>query len=76
MCSVRAGERLRPEDLGFGRLFEMIRDAVVVADAKTQRIVLWNAAAAKMFGYRPQKPSNCASKSWFPSLSRTPTGQG
>ena len=24
---------------------------MIVADAKTQRIVLWNAAAAKMFGY-------------------------
>ncbi len=69
-------ERLRPEDLGFGRLFERIQDAVIVADAETQRIVLWTAAAARMFGYSTSEALNCASKSWFPNLSRLPTGQG
>ena len=42
---------MRPEDLGIGKLFERVRDAVIVADAKTERIVLWNPAAAEVFGY-------------------------
>lgn len=42
---------LRPRDLGIGRLFEKVRDAVIVADAYTGRIVLWNPAATEIFGY-------------------------
>ena len=45
------GEVLAPRDLGMGRLFESIRDAVIVADANTGGIVLWNPAAEEIFGY-------------------------
>ena len=41
----------RPQDLGIGYLFERVRDAVIVADAHTGRIVLWNPAATEIFGY-------------------------
>jgi PAS domain S-box-containing protein len=42
---------LSPGDLGIGRLFEQVRDAVVVAHAPSGKIALWNPAAEKMFGY-------------------------
>ncbi len=38
-------------DLGPGWLFDSIRDAVVVADAETGRIALWNPFASELFGY-------------------------
>src|SRR5215210_3105608 len=86
MCSARAGERLRPEDVGFGRLFERVQDAVIVADAKTQRIVLWNRAAAKMFGHSASEAMkmrvedlvrehlNAVHRKWIARYART--GQG
>src|SRR5829696_3465457 len=42
---------VRLHDLGIDQLLESIRDAVVVVDASSGRIVLWNAAATKIFGY-------------------------
>ena len=41
----------RPEDFGIGRFFYEMRDAVVVADVATQKIILWNPAAEKILGY-------------------------
>jgi PAS domain S-box-containing protein len=42
---------VRPKDLGIGKLFWMIRDAIIVAEARSQQIVLWNPTATKIFGY-------------------------
>ena len=56
----RNGSFLLPQDLGIGSLFEALGDAVVVADARTGRIVLWNPAASRIFGYsRPEALGLC-----------------
>jgi PAS domain S-box-containing protein len=46
---------MRPEDLGIGRLFDAIRDAVIIAKADTRQIILWNPAAGEIFGYSPDE---------------------
>jgi PAS domain S-box-containing protein len=46
---------MRPQELGIGRLFETIRDAVVVAEVRTGEIVLWNPVATEIFGYSPSE---------------------
>lgn len=48
-------ETPRPQDFGIGRLFEHIKDAVVVADAVSERILLWNRGAHDMFGYEEEE---------------------
>lgn len=40
-------------DLGLGVLFDRVLDAVVIARLATGRIVLWNPAAEKLFGFSP-----------------------
>ena len=54
----KGSKHIHPEDLGFAKLFKAIRNGVIAADAKTQRIVLWNSAAAGIFGYSPSETFN------------------
>lgn len=50
-----AGELdVRRTELGIGRLFEHMRDGVIVADERGT-IVLWNPAAERMFGWSAQE---------------------
>ncbi|MEY2426524.1 MAG: hypothetical protein QOI61_2096 [Actinomycetota bacterium] len=41
----------KPQEFGFGDLFDLVGEAVIVADAETGLIQLWNEAASRMFGY-------------------------
>src|SRR5688500_18520036 len=45
----------QPGDFGIGRLFWVMRDAAMIADAATRRIVLWNPAAEALFRYSAQE---------------------
>lgn len=45
----------KPEDFGIGRLFHRVRDAVIVANASSERVVLWNDCATQIFGYSEEE---------------------
>jgi PAS domain S-box-containing protein len=59
-------------DLSPGWLFDSIRDAVVVADAATARILLWNPAATELFGYTAAEAAQLTLQDVVDDLQVTP----
>ena len=55
-----------PQDLGIGRLFEKVYDGIIVADPKSQRIVLWNSSATRIFGYSAKEAYEMTVESLVP----------
>lgn len=66
----RISTRLRPEDLGFGPLFWAARDAVVVGDVNSGRVVLWSPAAERVFGYTTEEAIGLPIEDLFPERFR------
>src|ERR1700732_962585 len=58
--------------LGPGWLFASIRDAVIVADAETGRIALWNPAATHLLGFEPDEGGGLALGELIHDLHQTP----
>ncbi len=59
------------EQLGIGRLFQHVRDAIIVADARTERIVAWNNCAKALFGYSAQEAKRILLHALVPENLRT-----
>lgn len=59
--------RVDPIHLGLGPLFERARDAVVVGDALSGRIVLWNEGASALFGYTADEASELIIETLVPA---------
>ncbi len=63
-------------DLGPGWLFNSIRDAVIVVDAATGQIALWNPAAERLFGYQSSDVVGRALPELIVDLEHTPQWLG
>ena len=61
-----------PRDVGIGLLFTHIGDAVIAAEAESGRVVLWNPAAERIFGYRPDEVLGQSIDDLLPGLRETP----
>ncbi|GAC1531025.1 MAG: hypothetical protein NVS3B12_06400 [Acidimicrobiales bacterium] len=57
---------VEPNELGIGELFGRVRDAVIVADAATGRILLWNPAATEVLGYSQAEALDMALETLVP----------
>jgi two-component system sensor histidine kinase/response regulator len=55
MAAQPVFEPLLPHQLGFGSLFDTMNDGVVVAEAGEGLVLLWNPAAALIFGYTKEE---------------------
>src|SRR4051812_10857332 len=63
------------DNLSLGQLVERISDAVMVVNADSGRIVLWNPAAEQLFGYAASEALNLPVETFVPGLLRTPQWQ-
>lgn len=52
---IAPSPKVDPAYFGIGKLFDVIREGVIVANAETERIVLWNPAATAVFGYSEEE---------------------
>ena len=74
MTLPNEGEILAPQDLGIRRSLS-IRDAIIVADAHTGRIALWNTAAESIFGYSRAEAQGMSVEELILITSRHATGR-
>ena len=67
MSGISRKTPLEPHDLGLGEVFQQTSDAVIVAEAKGGRVVAWNDAAVRLFGYTRDEANGLLVEDLVPS---------